>query len=199
VKEKGKLWEKCLGKGHLSIYLDRVLIVAFCPQSWKSNSICYGLAVWYDLKLKNRDKNGCLPLQAVKHRIITCLQVILFPKMLCFQKNRIIQMVWCTPREELENKDYMRIYPKEMLDLQGRQKPSIIAQYMTGSFLINCYNSGSPTRLHTIIKNNEYRIRVHFYDSSRRRIGSQAIFNRLETHCTEIQWRLDKAEKKRHN
>jgi len=97
-------------------------------------------------------------------------------------------------------KDYMRIFPREMLDLLGRQKPHVIAQYMTGSFLINCYNSRVPSRLFAMIKTNEYVIRrsgkIRFYDSSKKRIGSQAIFNRLDTIVQRFDDNWTKLKKK---
>jgi len=94
----------------------------------------------------------------------------------------------------------MRIFPREMLDLLGRQKPHVIAQYMTGSFLINCYNSRVPSRLFAMIKTNEYVIRrpgkIRFYDSSKKRIGSQAIFNRLDTIVQRFDDNWTKLKKK---
>jgi len=86
-------------------------------------------------------------------------------------------------------KDYIRIYPREMLDLLSRQKPKVLAEYMLGSFLINCYKTGSPKRLHAMIKEHEYTIsrtgKIRFFDSSRRRIGHQAIYNRLDALVTK--------------
>jgi len=80
-------------------------------------------------------------------------------------------------------KDCMRIFPREMLDLLGRQKPEVIATYMTGSLLINCYNCRKPSRLFGMIKENEYTIRrtgqIRFYDASVKRIEEQSISNRL--------------------
>jgi len=52
-------------------------------------------------------------------------------------------------------KDWMRIYPRDMLDLLGRQKPEVFAKYMTGSIFIICYNKSKPSRLHQMIKVNE--------------------------------------------
>jgi len=81
-------------------------------------------------------------------------------------------------------KDWMRIFPREILDLLVRQKPGIIADYMTGSTLINCYNSGKPMRLYQMIKDNEYLIshtgKTHFFDSLSKKIGQQLICNGLD-------------------
>jgi len=81
-------------------------------------------------------------------------------------------------------RDWMRLFPREMLDLLGRQKPEAVANYMVGSMLINCYNTKKPVRLYRMIKENEYTIRrtgkVRFYDSSVKIIGRQSISNRLD-------------------
>jgi len=81
-------------------------------------------------------------------------------------------------------RDYERLFPREMLDLLERQKPKIIDKYMTGSIYINCYLSGKPTRLLATIKENEYLIRrtgqLRYFDSSKKRIGKQALCNRID-------------------
>jgi len=81
-------------------------------------------------------------------------------------------------------RDYERLYPREMLDLLGRQKPKVIDKYMTGSVYINCYLSGKPNRLLATIKENEYLIRrtgqLRYFDSSKKRIGKQALCNRID-------------------
>jgi len=75
-------------------------------------------------------------------------------------------------------RDWMRIFPKEMLDLLGRQKPEAISNYMTGSLLIKCHNSKKPKRLFEMIKENKYTIRrtgqICFYDASVKKIGRQS-------------------------
>jgi len=76
----------------------------------------------------------------------------------------------------------MRLFPREMLDLIGRQKQEIFANYMVGSVLINCYNSNNPARLHQMIRGNEYHIRhtgMTLFFSSMKRVGQQAICNQL--------------------
>jgi len=70
------------------------------------------------------------------------------------------------------------------LELLREKISKVIADYMTGSFLINCYKSGLPKRLHAMIKDHEYTInwtgKTRFFDSSKTRIGHQAVYNRLD-------------------
>jgi len=81
-------------------------------------------------------------------------------------------------------RDFGRLYPSEMLDLLGRQKPKIIDNYMTGSVFFNCYLSGKPARLWATMKDNEYQSKrldqLRYFDSSRKRIGKQAFCNRID-------------------
>jgi len=79
--------------------------------------------------------------------------------------------------------DWQRLFPREMLDTLGRAKPAKFAQYSTASILIKSYTSGKPKRLAEMIRENEYKISrtntIRFFDSSRKRIGYQAIGNRI--------------------
>jgi len=62
-----------------------------------------------------------------------------------------------------------------MLDLLGRQKPDVFANYIIGSILRNCYITLKPARLFGMLKENEYILQrtgeIRFYDSSKKRIG----------------------------
>ena len=80
--------------------------------------------------------------------------------------------------------DYKKDYPREMLDLIGRAKPTQWAGYAVSSLVVNVVASGRPIRLREKILKNEYVERrrprmVLFYSSAKKRIGQQAIQNRL--------------------
>jgi len=81
-------------------------------------------------------------------------------------------------------KNWQRLYPRDMLDTRGRSKPSKFALYLMGSLSLKVYKTKIPSRLYSMITNNEYSIRqthrkTDFYYASRRRIGRQAISNRI--------------------
>jgi len=80
-------------------------------------------------------------------------------------------------------RDRQRIYPREILDTIGKAKPGKFVLYSTASILINSYTSGKPKRLSEMLKENEYRIKrtdsIGFFDASKKKIGFQAISNRL--------------------
>jgi len=78
-------------------------------------------------------------------------------------------------------KDWARLFPKEMLYLLARSKPALFASHATNSLFINLYHVKIHTRLHEMMTKNEFNLRrteqTYFYDSSRKRIGRQAIGN----------------------
>ncbi len=82
-------------------------------------------------------------------------------------------------------RDYRRLYPREMLDLIGRAKPMDWSAYALASLVINISSSGRPAFLRDEILRNEYHecrkpTEWLFYDSSKKKVGHQALRNRKE-------------------
>jgi len=88
-------------------------------------------------------------------------------------------------------KDWEIIYPREILDLIGREKPHIFAEYAKASLVIKVLKSGKPTRLHGFLQENRYQTRrkpdqSRFYNSARKKIGGQSIKNRLDNTFAKL-------------
>jgi len=81
-------------------------------------------------------------------------------------------------------KDWERLYPREILDLIGREKPEVYAEYAKASTFIKVFRNKLPKRLYDSIKSNKYRTRrdpttKRFYNSAKKRVGNQALRNRI--------------------
>ncbi len=71
-----------------------------------------------------------------------------------------------------------------MLDLIGRPKPSEWVGYAVANLVVSVVDAGRPSRLREKILTNEYIERrrpkdMLFYSSAKKRMGLQAIQNRL--------------------
>jgi len=137
------------------------------------------------MKILRRTLNQDEILKVITSQYFGCLfyaMAVWFPSLTVKLKKKIEMLHYKALRIVI--KDWQRIYPKEMLDLLGRQKPDVFAKYMIGSIFINCYNTSKPTRLHQMIKENEYRIKrtgkIRYFDSSMKKVGQQALGNRLD-------------------
>ena len=80
--------------------------------------------------------------------------------------------------------DFKKDYPREILDLVGRAKPTEWVGYAVANLVVSVVAAGIPTRLREQILSNEYKERrkpkdTRFFSSAKKRVGLQAIQNRL--------------------
>ncbi len=95
----------------------------------------------------------------------------------------------------IASRDWRNKAKKVELDKMGRACPSVWAKYATASFTIKAIRDGVPTRLNNHINqtlNYERRFpkMLRFYDSSRKRVGKQALCNRLKSIFDDIKVKL---------
>jgi len=84
--------------------------------------------------------------------------------------------------------DWRREFPRAMLDTLGRAKPKEYANYSIASLMIKCQQEKKPERLYHMSIRNQFftrrgNVAPKYFDSSRTRVGSQAIWNRI-SHIT---------------
>jgi hypothetical protein len=82
-------------------------------------------------------------------------------------------------------RDWKNKVSKTRLDEIGRARPSIWGNYATASITIKALRDKVPSRLYGHITKTMYTTRrsndiLHFYDDSKRKVGRQAIGNRLK-------------------
>jgi hypothetical protein len=87
--------------------------------------------------------------------------------------------------------DWKNKISRSTLDNLGRARPTIWAKYATANMTIKVLRDERPKRIHNHLRNTLYYERrsknvMKFYDISRKRIGKQAIGNRLKSVFDEI-------------
>ncbi len=87
--------------------------------------------------------------------------------------------------------DWQNQWSRSSLDQIGRAKPSVWAKYATANLAIKILRDHVPTRLYRHLNETLYYERrsaniIKFYDSSSKRVGKNAIGNRLKNVFDEI-------------
>jgi hypothetical protein len=82
-------------------------------------------------------------------------------------------------------RDWKNRVSRSRLDEIGRAKPSTWGNYAVASIIIKTLRDKVPSRLHDHLTKTMYNTRrnngiIHFYDDSRRKVGKQAVGNRLK-------------------
>lgn len=88
--------------------------------------------------------------------------------------------------------DWKNKVSRSELDLLGRARPSLWAKYSTANFTIKVLRDRQPARLHdhiisTLFHERRFPDVYKFYDKSKKKIGRQALGNRLKDIFDEFQ------------